>query len=197
MIQNYSDYLYYTECDKIALNLGNKTKISLLFNEIWKFQKLMRKIEYFSNTKKGKPYRLYLYYLNYRYLKLCVKLGFTMSPNTFGPGLSIAHWGTLIVNEGAKIGSNCRIHNCIHIGTKAGFKNLAPQLGDNIYIGPGARIIGDIKIANNIAIGANSVVLHSFSEEGITIAGIPAKKISDNGSTELLIKATEIVRRMT
>jgi serine O-acetyltransferase len=57
-----------------------------------------------------------------------------------------------------------------------------PRLGDNVYIGPGAKIFGDIDIASNIAIGANAVVNKSFMESGISIGGVPAVKVSDNGN---------------
>ena len=50
-------------------------------------------------------------------------------------------------------------------------------MGKNVDIGVGARILGDIYIADDIVIGANSVVTKTFDEPGITIAGIPAKKI--------------------
>ena len=122
-----------------------------------------------------------------------MRLGFTISPNVFGPGLSIGHPGTLTVNGVAKVGKNCRIHTCVFIATKAGFSDKVPKIGDNVYIGPGAKIFGPIVIADNIAIGANSVVNKSFLEPGVTIAGIPARKISDKGSEGLVIKATDIL----
>jgi serine O-acetyltransferase len=62
-----------------------------------------------------------------------------------------------------------------------------------VYIGPGVKIYGPIEIADNIAIGANSVVNRSFIESGITIAGNPARKISNKGSIGLLIKATDVI----
>jgi len=61
------------------------------------------------------------------------------------------------------------------------------MLGDNIYIGPGVKISGPIRIADNIAIGANSVVMHDFNTPSISIAGAPARKISDTGSEEYII----------
>jgi serine O-acetyltransferase len=113
--------------------------------------------------------------------------------NVFGPGLSIAHRGTIVINNATKIGANCRLHACVNIGTKAGYDNMAPKIGDNVYIGPGVKIFGNIEIADGIAIGANAVVNRSFIEPNITIAGVPAKKINDKGSEGLLIKATEIL----
>ena len=66
------------------------------------------------------------------------------------------------------------------------------KIGDNVYIGPD-KTFGSITIADDIAIGANSVVNSSFTQPGITIAGIPAKKVSNKGSERLIIKATELV----
>ena len=58
--------------------------------------------------------------------------------------------------------------------------NKAPNIGDDCYIGPGAKIYGDIVLGDNIGIGANAVVNKSFSGN-VTIAGMPAKVISENG----------------
>ena len=81
-----------------------------------------------------------------------------------------------MVNSRAKIGENCRMEVCVNIGASGGNPN-APKIGNNVYIAPGVKIYGDIQIGNNIAIGANSSVNKSFSEDSIMIAGSPAKKI--------------------
>lgn len=128
----------------------------------------------------------------FRYYRLSVQLGFSIPFDVFGPGLSIAHRGTIIVNKNASVGKNCRIHADTNIGSNRE-ATLAPKIGNNVYIGPGAKIFGDVLIADNIAIGANSVVNKSFYEKGISIAGTPAKKINEKGSDGILILATEIV----
>ena len=56
------------------------------------------------------------------------------------------------------------------------------KIGNNVYIAPGVKILPDAEIADNIRIGANAVVTKSFLEPGITIAGVPAVKISDKGN---------------
>lgn len=61
-----------------------------------------------------------------------------------------------MINGSAKIISNCRIHIDANIGASNGSKK-APILGNNVYIGSGAKIFGDITIADNMMIGANSV----------------------------------------
>lgn len=181
MIKSKSDYLYYIQQDKKSLgiedsNFFQKLLLTISPNPIWKFQKLMRRLEYYYNCHNKGFTKIYVLFLRYRFKQLSIKLGFSIPINVFGPGLSIVHYGTIVINNAARIGSNCRIHACVNIGASGG-RSEAPQLGDNIYIAPGAKIYGNIKIANNIAIGANAVVNKSFEEESILIAGNPAEKI--------------------
>lgn len=116
-----------------------------------------------------------LLYYGYRHHVLGIRLGFDIPINVFDGGLKISHFGYIVVNSKAKIGCNCEIHQGVHIGYSKG----VPTIGNNVWLGPGAKLYGDIVIADNCRIGANAVVNKSFTEEGITIAGVPAKKISD------------------
>jgi len=109
-------------------------------------------------------------------------LGFDIPINTFGPGLKINHFGLIVVNGNARIGAFCDIHQGVNIGQHGINIDDVPTIGDNVWIGPGAKIFGKITIASRCAIGANAVVNRSFNEENISIAGIPAKKISDTGN---------------
>ncbi|MHC1757646.1 MAG: serine O-acetyltransferase [Methanosarcina sp.] len=124
---------------------------------------------------------------------MSIHLGYSIPINVFGPGLCIAHRGTIVVNKDSRVGENCRIHACTNIGSGRDSILLAPKIGNGVYIGPGAKIFGNIEIADNIAIGANSVVNKSFYEKGISIAGVPAKKINNKGSDGLVVSATKIV----
>ena len=190
MIKSKEDYLFYLESDRLSLEIQEKYP-PLLGMEIWKFQRLLRKIEYYKNCKSGVFLKVYLSYLNWRFHNFSLFLGFHIEPNVCGPGLSL-HFLLVGINGNAKIGANCRIHPGVNIGEKGGGSGLAPTIGDNVYIGPGAKIFGDITIADGIAIGANAVVNKSFLEPGISIGGIPAKKISDKGSEGLLLRGTEL-----
>jgi serine O-acetyltransferase len=200
MIQSKNDYLFYLKADEVALGIDKSFPLILkayLTNPLWHFQKLLRKLEYYTNCKHSVMYKPYILWLNYRVFAAGLRLGFYIPANVFGPGLSIAHWGTLIVNPEARVGENCRIHNCVHIATQChppGEPDRSPTIGNNVFIGPGSVIVGDITIADNIAIGANSYVNTSFTEPGITIAGVPAKKVSDNGSERCYLRATEMCR---
>ena len=104
---------------------------------------------------------------------MSLKLGFSIPINVIDQGLSIAHYGTIVISSNCKIGKNCRIHAGVNIGASGGSK-AAPIIGNNVYIGPGAILFGDIRIGDNNTIGANSTVNKSFQENNCVIAGTPA-----------------------
>lgn len=116
--------------------------------------------------------------------RIGAKYGFSISRNSCGKGLAIAHIGPVIIN--GTLGDYCRVHVGVNIGVAAGTSDQKPCIGNHVYIGPGAKIFGKIEIADGIAIGANAVVNKSFNTPNITIAGCPAKKISDKGSNGLI-----------
>jgi serine O-acetyltransferase len=189
VINSHEDYLKYLEADRVSLG-RNKTLKSLLFDDVWRFQRLMRKLEYLTNCNKNPFLKAFV---AYQYRKQGIKLGFSIPINVFGPGLSIAHRGTIVVNSGTKVGANCRLHVCVNIGTAAGKSSDAPTIGDNCYIGPGVKMFGKIDIGSNTAIGANAVVNKSFPAGNATIGGIPAKVISDKNSEGLLHKGYPVL----
>ena len=187
-IESYADYQTFRAADKKSLGLEN-TRFALVVHDIYRFEVRLRKLEYAINCGKN-PIRTLCRKILFR--KASVKLGFSISPNTFGPGLSIAHRGTIIVNGGARIGANCRIHVDVNIGTEAGKSDSAPTIGDNCYIGPGAKIFGPIEIGSGSVIGANAVVNMSFPQGNQALGGIPAKVISTKSSDGLLIKGYQL-----
>ena len=83
------------------------------------------------------------------------------------------------INDKAKIGNNLRIHEGVTVGASGGD---APVIGNNVFLGTGCKVIGAISIANDVTIGANAVVVKSILEAGVTYAGVPAVKVSDNNS---------------
>jgi serine O-acetyltransferase len=193
-IGTQEEYRFYLEADSASLEM-TRGRPRLFGDEIWQFERLLRAVEYSENCLHSPFWTPYKALLSLRFHHLSTRLGFTIPPNVFGPGLAIAHRGTIVVNACARVGANCRVHVCVNIGSQAGTDNLAPVIGDNVYIGPGAMLFGPIRIADGIAIGANSVVNKSFEEPGITIAGAPARRVSDRGSEGLLVPGTEIAGR--
>jgi len=89
-----------------------------------------------------------------------------------GKGFYIGHFGGIIVNPHAVIGENFSISPGVIIGTRALGRTGAARIGDNVYVGVGAKILGDITIGNNVRIGANSVVIKDVPDDA-TVVGIP------------------------
>ncbi|MHB8075402.1 MAG: serine O-acetyltransferase [Desulfosporosinus fructosivorans] len=150
------------------------------------FQLTLRKAEYYENCRKDILGKIYFNFLKFKLMKLSINLGFTIPRHVFGPGLSIAHWGSIVVHPDVRVGKNCRIHSAVNIGV---FNGKCPTIGDNVYI-PGAKLFGGITIGDNVTIGANAVV-NKDVPSNVTVGGIPAKKISENDSSELIVKGYE------
>jgi serine O-acetyltransferase len=90
---------------------------------------------------------------------------------SFGPGLVIVHSVGLVINTNVRGGRNIVMEHDVTIGAE---KGATPVLGDNIFIGAGARIIGGVRIGNNVRIGANAVVVKDVPDEA-TVVGVPAR----------------------
>ncbi len=122
------------------------------------------------------------------------KFGIQISYSTeIGPGFYIGHFGQIVVKGEAKIGRNCNISQGVTIGvSNRGRLQGVPTIGDNVYIGPGAKIFGNIRIGNDVAIGANCVVTKDIADHSVVV-GVPGKVISNKG-TEGYIKYTDYDR---
>lgn len=171
-MKNFEDVI---KVDIEANKIKNKY-IDYIRNDIWAFIYSMRYLEFHSNIFSP----LYIFH-RVRFRVLSKKLSFSIPLHTCGPGLYLPHYGTIVINKKAKIGTNCTIQTGVVIGMHPDSKNLVPLIGDNCYIGPGAKIYGKIQIADDCSIGANAVVNRSFLRSGTIIAGIPAKEVRSNG----------------
>lgn len=182
MIKSKHDYIYYLETDLAANGIVGRWQLHYKYiYPILYFQRILRKVEYFCNCRCDILGRIYSKYLSYKLLNNSIKLGLTIPPNVFGPGLRISHYGNVVVSAKAIVGKNCLIHSGVNIGDLRGG---VPKIGDYVYIGPGAKLFGDITIGNNVAIGANAVVNKDIPDN-VTVAGVPAKIISRNNSDRL------------
>jgi len=112
-------------------------------------------------------------YIIAKFSEIC--FGVTMPPGiNIGPGLYIGHAGMIRIHPDVKIGTNLSIGHEVTIGTRGVGHKGAPTLGDNVYIGVGAKILGNIKVGSNVKIGANSVVITDLPND-VTVVGVPAK----------------------
>jgi serine O-acetyltransferase len=90
-----------------------------------------------------------------------------------GRNFVIDHFGGIIISGYTQFGNNCRIRNGVVIGLRRIEEKVAPIIGDNVDIGAGAKILGPIRVGNNVLIGANAVVICDVPDNSIAV-GVPA-----------------------
>lgn len=121
---------------------------------------------------------------------------------TIGKGLFIDHGMGVVIGETAEIGDNVTIYHGVTLGGTGKEKGKRhPTIGNNVLIGCGAKVLGNIKIGDNCNIGANSVVLKDVPA-GSTAVGIPAKIIQKTSAEIIEIedyrgKVNKIYNNMT
>jgi serine O-acetyltransferase len=89
----------------------------------------------------------------------------------FGPGFVLVHSLGVVINGAVWGGRDIKIEHQVTIGAE---RNVSPVLGDNVFLGTGAKVIGGVTIGSNVKVGANSVVLHDLPDD-VTAVGVPAR----------------------
>jgi len=109
-----------------------------------------------------------------------------------GYGLYIGHTFGIVVNGKSKIGNNVNLSHCVTIGrTNRGERIGVPIIGDEVYIGPGAKVIGGINVGNRVAIGANAVVINDLENDAVAV-GVPARVVSHEGSSAYINRKSSL-----
>lgn len=146
--------------DLKSLGLSQKWKLRYVVTHRVAYFMLLLRLAEDLKPRTG-LWRLLYISVRIKYDRLSERLGFDIPLMTFGPGLSIAHRGTIVVNGEARIGANCRIHPGVTIGAING---LSPVIGDDVFIGPGVGVYGPITIGNNCVLGPNSLINFSVAD---------------------------------
>lgn len=158
------------------LYLG-KNKIKALYKILTRHPDVifLNAIEIFNKYKKCKENKnvFGIFYYGMKANRIASKYNLELY-GKIGENVRIWH-NNIVINNNAIIGDNVQFHGSNCVGEKGNGK--APKIGNNVDIGFGSVLIGDIEIADNIIVGANSVVNKSFLEERVVIAGCPAKII--------------------
>ena len=102
-----------------------------------------------------------------------------------GPGLLILHFGGIVINGNAQIGSDCTLHHGVTIGNRRS-GGPSPKLGDRVFIGAGAKVLGALTVGDDVQIGANAGVLDSV-RDGAVAVGIPAKVVRMKAGSEISV----------
>lgn len=148
---------------------------SLLLEPGFKFIFWLRITRYFFLHKK---FLFFFFFISRLFLKhYSYKYNFDISYRTkILPGLAISHHGYVLVSGSSIIGSNCFLRPGVVLGGKSLF-DVGPQIiGDNVEFGVGSKVIGGVKIGDNVTVGANAVVTHD-TPDNCVVGGIPAKVI--------------------
>lgn len=174
-ISTYIKSDLYRYCGKLSFNVF---LTQYFLNPGFKFMVWHRIAHTFR--LKGKVF-YFIPWLKLRSLRF--KYGYDIPAETkIGKGFYIGHFGGVVISGKAIIGNNCNISQGVTIGySSRGAKKGYPIIGDNVFVGPGVVVIGNIKIENDVAIGANAVVLDNVKMNAVVV-GNPAKIVNFNGS---------------
>jgi serine O-acetyltransferase len=185
-----ADHRYFLVADLASHNLDRWRWYDRYRYPIVQFQRLLRHVEYLDG--RGGAFGILRLIQRWRLNQLALTLGFSIPRHVFGPGLSLAHYGSIVVNGNARVGRNARIHSDVNIGELDG---KAPRIGDDVYISPGAKLFGGITVGDRVIIGANAVVNRDVAADKV-VAGIPAREIeSRQVSADLIIDGCEVATR--
>jgi len=147
------------------------------------------RIAHYLHVKiKWKPFRAFLTFFLLPWKKIIeIVTGISIPASAdIGHSFYIGHFGGIIINADAILGSNCNIAQNVTIGISGvGQKRGVPIIGDHVFIGANSVVAGKITIGNNVLIGACSMVNLSFPDN-VTLLGVPAVIISQNGSKEYI-----------
>ncbi|MDZ7695443.1 MAG: DapH/DapD/GlmU-related protein [Deltaproteobacteria bacterium] len=90
-----------------------------------------------------------------------------------GSGLRIAHGVGVVIGDTVRIGKNAVILQNVTIGEKSFLTDRAPVIGNNVLIGAGAKVLGDIRVGDNAKIGVNAVVVQSIPAGSVVMCAPP------------------------
>ena len=146
-----------------------------------RWKKCLRKCEYHHNISKNIYHRLayfvYLFMLKRYDRRFCSEIPI----NVFGKGLLVWHPERIIINPESKVGDYCALSSGVVIAQAHG---ECPTIGNHVELMIDSKVLGGITVADNARIGASALVLKPINEADTTWAGVPAKKINNQGTIE-------------
>jgi serine O-acetyltransferase len=177
-------FLWRSDLRRYGGASGGRALLSALVNEpSFKYSFVMRLCAYLRQGE-PRPVMRPLYIMARLMLRRYQRLyGIYIPPTTaIGSGFYIGHYGGIVVHEQSTIGRNCNLSQGVTLGqANRGAKRGYPRVGDNVYIGPGAKIVGSVQVGDNVAIGANCVVTEDAPDNAVVV-GVPGRVISNDGS---------------
>lgn len=182
---NFDEYRTYVKSDLFryeGVTSWRKFLRNIILSPGFKYTFILRTCRFLQGKKVLQPI-YHVFRLLHRHYS--IRYGIDIpSVTNIGKGFYIGHYGGIVINGYSRIGNNVNISHGVTLGqANRGHNRGCPSVGNQVYIGPGAKIIGKISIGNNVAIGANCVVTKDVPDDAVVI-GVPAKIISDKGSRD-------------
>lgn len=178
MIQSKEELSFYIAADRImngycpTRSLLTRVRETLLIGGgkvvVIKYLYHLRRYAYYYNTKHLSVWnKLMMVYEHWRWAHYSIKTGFSIGPNSLGYGTVIPHYGTIVVNENARIGPFSVLHTstCIAGGGKI--------IGKGFYLSSGSQLVGEFNLGDYVSVTAHSLVNKSCGDN-ILLAGCPA-----------------------
>jgi serine O-acetyltransferase len=102
-----------------------------------------------------------------------------------GAGLVMLHRGGVVIGP-LKIGRNCEIFQGVTLGVKNSLDDSVATIGDRVYLAPGAKVLGDMELGNDVLVGPNTVVVNSVPDRGVVL-GVPGRIVGKTGSFDYVV----------
>lgn len=179
MIQNKADLKDYLTCEKELYFGEGKTSLFISFllrsktYRIWQYLRTLRHAEYHKNCNCLWNKVAFIWFHRRKYV-LGHRLGFEIPENCVGKGLMIYHIAPIVLNEDAVMGEYCCIAGDFCMGN-TGPGTASPILGNHVNAGWGSCVIGNVKVADDVVIGAGCVLTHSVDQPGSKVSGVPGR----------------------
>jgi len=161
----------------LATYKGNRKAPGYRVMKVYRFGRWRYGIK---NSLIRKPFSLFY---KIRFRKIIEKTGIELPCEVkVGKNFRIDHQSGIVISGYAEFGDNCVVRNGVTVGLKNVDTPIAPHIGNNVDIGAGAKILGNITIGDNVQIGANAVVLTDVPSNSLAV-GIPARIIPRESKT--------------
>ncbi len=136
---------------------------------LYRFVYILRHLEFNYNSNNRLRSLIWKFFLLKEQKKTCIRI----DKNCFDIGLHIVHGNGILVTDGARIGRNCTIHSDVKIVSSGDYE--CPTIGNDCFLSVGATVVGGIKLADRVGVGANSTVVKDCDVEGALLVGTPAR----------------------
>lgn len=183
MIKTKKDLKEYLAADWARYSDDHKPKwwTKFTFSETWmlySYVRNLRYLDYYSNNKNLFTVIPYLF-RSLKQRRMALKYSINIAPHCIGPGFLLVHPGFVRIGS-CYIGANATILPNVLVGRRRPIPNTEVTIGNNVYIGTGAKVLGRVVVGNNVTIAANSVVIKDIPDNCV-VSGVPAKIIMKDG----------------